>query len=104
MRLQTPKKEAGPNSTDQRKDRLAARKNTLASVQVPAAKAKAHLLGMLSEVDRAGHEFVITKRGKPVAKLVPVLPAEDIVGCMKGTFRITGDVVGPEADDWEAFK
>ena len=82
----------------------AARTSTLNSAQVPAAKAKAHLLALLSEVDQAGHEFIITKRGKPVAKLVPVASAGDIVGCMKGTFRIVGDVIGPEPDEWDAMQ
>jgi antitoxin (DNA-binding transcriptional repressor) of toxin-antitoxin stability system len=44
---------------------------------------------------------VITKRGRPIAKLVPVDdgPA-DIYGCMAGTVRILGDIVSP-LDDLE---
>jgi antitoxin (DNA-binding transcriptional repressor) of toxin-antitoxin stability system len=52
--------------------------------------------------------LVITKRGKPVAKLVPVEePASrrEIFGCMKGTVTIHGDVVGPIDDlDWVAAR
>jgi prevent-host-death family protein len=39
--------------------------------QMPAAKFKEHCLAILDEVDEDG--IVITKRGKPVAKLIPKL-------------------------------
>ncbi len=73
---------------------------------VAAAKAKAHLLELLTEVDHDQAEVVITRRGKPVAKLVPYREVNqpDIAGCMKGTFEITGDVIGPEPDVWEAMQ
>ena len=73
---------------------------------VPAAQAKAHLLRLLSEVDCDGVEVVITKRGRPVARLVPYTgdSEPDIIGCMKGTFRITGDMISPEPDVWEAME
>jgi antitoxin (DNA-binding transcriptional repressor) of toxin-antitoxin stability system len=39
---------------------------------------------------------VITKHGKPVAKLVPVEPqGDDIFGFLRGKVTITGDVVSP---------
>ena len=47
---------------------------------------------------------MITKRGRPVAKLVPLDDEpEDIYGCMAGTGRILGDIVGPLDDlEWNA--
>jgi len=67
---------------------------------VAASKAKAQLLELLDTVDRKRETILITKRGRPVARLVPLEPRRpaDIFGCMKGTFRIIGDVVGPEPD------
>ena len=46
---------------------------------------------------QARHEtIVITKHGKPVAKLVPVEPqGDDIFGFLRGKVTITGDVVSP---------
>jgi prevent-host-death family protein len=47
--------------------------------------------------------ITITKRGKPVARLVPVaedLP--DIFGRMKGTIEILGDIVSPIGEVWDA--
>ena len=70
-----------------------------------ASLAKTHLLELLEAVDRRSEPFVITKRGRPVARLIPIQapqPAE-IFGCMRGTFRITGDIVSPEPDTWEAM-
>lgn len=39
---------------------------------VPAAQFKAQCLGLLDEVERTRAELVITKRGKPVARVVPL--------------------------------
>ena len=73
---------------------------------VAAAQAKARLLELLDTVDSQGETITITKRGRPVAQLVPfpTRPKGSIFGCMKGTARITGDIVGPEPDIWEAMQ
>lgn len=42
--------------------------------QVGSFEAKTHLSGLLDEVAR-GESVVITKRGRPVARLVPIEPA-----------------------------
>ena len=43
---------------------------------VPATEFKANCLRLMDEVAKQRRPIVITKRGKPVAKLVPI-PAED---------------------------
>ena len=44
-----------------------------------------------------------TKRGKPVRKLIPVNDRRpSFIGSMKGTMRITGDIVSPVGVQWEA--
>ena len=61
---------------------------------------KAKCLHLLDEVAQRRIPLVITKRGKPVAKLVPIEEKPvDIYGCMAGTGRILGDIVSP-LDDW----
>ncbi len=72
---------------------------------IPASKAKTHLLELLNTVDRKGESVIITKRGRPVAKLVPIenQPTRSIFGYMKGSVKITGDIVGPEPDIWNAM-
>jgi prevent-host-death family protein len=73
---------------------------------VAAAKAKAHFLQLLDEVQRDGRPIVITKRGRIVAQLVPAskpqsLSAFDqVFGSMKGRGKITGDIVSPDWESW----
>lgn len=60
-------------------------------------------LELMDQVRDRRIEIVITKRGKPVARLAPVgEPQRDIVGCMRGTVAILGDIVGPTGEEWEA--
>lgn len=64
---------------------------------MPAAEFKARCLSVMDEVQRTGTPVVITKHGRPVARLVPgddELPSS--FGWMRGTIEFTGDVVAPE--------
>jgi prevent-host-death family protein len=71
------------------------------SRQIPAAEFKAHCLRLMDEVAQRRQPIIITKRGKPVAKLVPADDAPvDLYGCMAGTIEILGDIVSP-IDDLE---
>ena len=66
---------------------------------VSAASFKAGCLRLLDEVARQRRPIIVTKRGKPVAKLVPVDEEPiDLFGRMAGTIRICGDIVGPIGD------
>src|SRR5688572_8842559 len=71
---------------------------------VPATEFKAKCLELMDRVAQRRETFVITKRGKPVAKLVPVepKPKESIFGWMRGKATITGDIVRPTMPDAEA--
>jgi prevent-host-death family protein len=63
---------------------------------IPAGTFKAQCLAIMDEVQKKRQAVVITKRGKPVAKLVPVEKAkDDIFGFYKGKISILGDVVAP---------
>jgi len=71
--------------------------------QIAAGEFKAKCLGLLDEVQRERKEIVITKRGKPVARLVPVEDAAPaLFGRMKGTGIILGDIVSPIDEIWDA--
>ena len=64
--------------------------------KVPAGFFKAHCLAIMDDVQAKKETVVITKRGKPVVKLVPVEPqGDDIFGFLRGKVTITGDVVSP---------
>lgn len=73
--------------------------------EVAAGEFKAHCLKLMDEVRATRRPIVITKRGKPVARLVPVedeAPRREIYGCMKGTVTIHGDIISPIDVDWHA--
>ncbi len=65
-----------------------------------ASKFKEQCLALLDSVGPEG--IVITKRGKPVAKLVPMRgPSTDLIGCMKGKLRIKGSLLST-GSAWDA--
>ncbi len=67
---------------------------------ISATEFKAHCLTLMDEVQRTGEELVITKHGKPVARLAPVAaPTASIIGWMRGTSEVVGDLIAPE-DIW----
>ena len=64
---------------------------------------KAHCLQYLEEANSLKIECVVTKRGKPIAKLIPIESKQQSFkfGSMSGTGSIKGDVVEPINTDWE---
>lgn len=73
-------------------------------IRVVAAGAfKARCLRLMDQVGRDRVSIVITKRGRPVAKLTPVDDrAPPLFGCLAGTVTIVGDIVAPIDVAWEA--
>jgi prevent-host-death family protein len=64
---------------------------------------KVHCLAVMDEVQSKREAVLITKRGKPVAKLVPAdKDTDDFYGFFAGKGTITGDVVAPafSPEDW----
>jgi prevent-host-death family protein len=74
---------------------------------IAAGAFKARCLAVMDEVASKKEPVVITKRGKPVAKLVPVEPSRDeIFGFLRGKLEIVGDIVSPAIplEEWERLK
>jgi prevent-host-death family protein len=66
---------------------------------IGAAEFKANCLRLMDEVARERRPIIITKRGKPIAKLVPVeTEAITLFGRMAGSIKICGDIVSPIED------
>jgi len=69
---------------------------------------KTHLLALLAEVQRTGDPLLVTKRGRPLARVEPAResPLRSFKGRWKGRVRILGDVVAPAsgASEWEALR
>ena len=73
---------------------------------IAAGEFKTHCLRVMDEVQQKRVTVIITKRGKAVAKLVPIDGEErDILGCLAGRIEVTGDIVAPAvpAEDWEVI-
>jgi prevent-host-death family protein len=66
---------------------------------VGAAEFKAHCLALLDEVAETGEPIVVTKRGRPVARIVPARQTERAM--LHGSVVVRGDIVAPILDDWE---
>jgi prevent-host-death family protein len=72
---------------------------------IKASEFKAKCLAVLDEVERTRQPVVITKRGKPVAELVPHKPAKrSPLGIFKGKMEVLGDIISPIDVEWEAMK
>ena len=71
---------------------------------ITASKFKACCLGIMDEVAETAAEYVITKRERPVARLVRCteLPKGSVYGMGRDLVEITGDIVAPvvPAEDW----
>jgi prevent-host-death family protein len=70
---------------------------------------KAKCLGILEEVRKTRKPIRVTRFGKPVAEVVPPSPGTTKgrrLGCMVGTGRIVGDIVGSISDEseWDATR
>jgi prevent-host-death family protein len=68
---------------------------------------KANCLAVMDEVQAKRETVVITKRGKPVAKLVPLTSETDeIYNFLAGKGAVIGDIVLPalSRDEWGDLK
>jgi prevent-host-death family protein len=67
---------------------------------VPAGEFKAKCLALLDEVAATGRPILVTKRGRPVARIVPVDDRD--VPSLRGSIVHQGDVVSPVGERWDA--
>ena len=74
---------------------------------MPAGQFKARCLKVMDDVQSTREPVVITKKGRPVAKLVPAEePSDDFLGTLSSTMKIVGDITQPVEDPevWEALR
>jgi len=75
---------------------------------VAISEFKAKCLQLLEQVQKTKQPLVVTKRGRPIAEVGPILTTAepDWMGSMKGRIEILGDIVSPASDqgDWEALR
>lgn len=69
--------------------------------RLAAGAFKAKCLAIMDEVQAKKETVVITKHGKPVAKLVPAdRDTDDIYNFLAGKGLVTGDIIAPAIEDW----
>lgn len=70
---------------------------------IKASEFKASCLRLMDEVAESGDEIVITKNGRPTARLVPYRKRfRDWFGADRGSIEIMGDIISPVDVEWEA--
>ncbi|MBI4954533.1 MAG: type II toxin-antitoxin system Phd/YefM family antitoxin [Myxococcales bacterium] len=67
---------------------------------IPAGEFKAKCLALFDDVETRGDSFVVTKRGRPVARIVPVDRGR--ASSLVGSLLAEEDVLTPVAVAWEA--
>jgi prevent-host-death family protein len=72
--------------------------------EIPAGQFKARCLALIDEVNETHRVIIITKRGKPVARLVPLEEAKPrtLFGSLAGHVVEEGDIVSSAGEEWEA--
>ena len=65
---------------------------------------KSKCLAVLQNVDKQKKRIVITKRGKPIAEVIPYEFGKKEIP-LKNTVTFMGDIISPVAEeDWEVLK
>ncbi|MBI3663470.1 MAG: type II toxin-antitoxin system Phd/YefM family antitoxin [Acidobacteria bacterium] len=77
--------------------------------KIAISKFKATCLAVLERVRKTRKPVLVTRRGEPIAEVVPPPPSgapKKFVGSMAGTGPIVGDIVSPvvEESEWEALR
>jgi prevent-host-death family protein len=77
--------------------------------EIAVTKFKASCLSVLERVQKTRQPVRVTRRGKPLADVVPAAvegPRANWLGCMAGTAHFIGDIVSPSTDEeeWDALR
>lgn len=71
--------------------------------KIPAGQFKAKCLHIMDDVYDKHISIIITKHGKPIAKLVPIDETPtDFFGCLKNTVIIKKNIIAPIDTQWDA--
>lgn len=75
--------------------------------RIAVSKFKARCLALLDTVNASGRTLLITKRGRPLARIVPTQvgtgESRSPIGCMSGTAREVTEIIGPVDVPWSAL-
>jgi prevent-host-death family protein len=71
---------------------------------IAAGEFKSRCLKLLDQVAEERQTLIVTKRGRAVAKVVPMDSEVELFGALRGTGTILGDIVSPLENEWEACR
>lgn len=76
---------------------------------ISISKFKATCLAVMEEVRQTGQAVLVTKRGEPIAEIVPAsrpVEGKRRLGVLAGRGEVVGDVVGPldDEEEWESLR
>lgn len=72
---------------------------------IKASEFKAKCLKFMDEVAASSEPVEITKHGVPVARLVPIRHSpQTVIGALKGSITILGDIISPIDTEWDALR
>lgn len=71
---------------------------------IGAGDFKAKCLKLLDDVATHRQSLIITKRGKPVARVVPMPPGTQLFGALAGSVLDETDIITPVDAEWDAAK
>jgi prevent-host-death family protein len=73
--------------------------------QIPAGEFKAKCLHLMDLIKKQRVPIIITKRGVPIAKLIPIeeeTTSQNLFGRLKGSVTIKNDIIASTKEKWEA--
>lgn len=69
---------------------------------IPADQFKAQCLGLIEQVRKNKEILIVTKHGRPVAKVIPIEESEP--ASLQGSIRYHEDIVAPIGEVWDVEK
>ena len=79
-------------------------KRMIHEAEIGAGAFKSQCLKLLDNVALTRKSLVITKRGKAVARLVPMPDTPPLFGAMSGSVMKAGDIVSPLKNEWDVTR
>ena len=76
-------------------------------MNMTAAEFKSRCLSVMDRINKTREAVLITKRGKPVARLIPVpdpIKQTGVFGCLVGTAVLSDDLIRGTGAAWNAAK
>ena len=73
-------------------------------IEIGAGAFKSQCLKLLDSVALTRESLVITKRGKAVARLVPMPQTASLFGAMSGSVMQAHDIVSPLKNEWDVAR